>query len=404
MKKKILYVHHGKGLGGAPLSLLYLIEGLDKTKYHPKVLFLHDSDALTLFKSKNIDLVGPINRYDFSHTQIWWFRWYHIGPFFRSLRDTIAVIFSRAPYWLDLIKPDIIHLNTSSLGAWAYAAHKKKIPVVWHVREPLAKGYFGIRKRITIQCIKKYATAILPICKDNAQPWHDHEKTQVVYNAVPESLFSPAVCTKKSTKKFLTTHNLKQTSPKILFLGGLSQEKGTLEIFKIFQKLLKQLPDAKLLVAGYFEQKNRSFLLNYFSPTQVYQKKVMRILATIKDSTILLGPINNVAQAMAASDVIVFPAIVGHFARPIIEAGFMKKPVIASNLAPLNELVLPGKTGFLIDHHNLGRWVEQLILILSNQDLKQTMGQSAFDFCTQHFDIKDQITKIESVYESVILK
>ena len=47
-KKKILYIHHGKGIGGAPLSLLYLIESLDKQKYHPIVLFLHYSEVVDL--------------------------------------------------------------------------------------------------------------------------------------------------------------------------------------------------------------------------------------------------------------------------------------------------------------------------------------------------------------------
>ena len=60
-KKKILYIHHGKGLGGAPLSLLYLIQALDKTKYHPVVLFLYDSEVVDLFKSKGIEVVDPIN-------------------------------------------------------------------------------------------------------------------------------------------------------------------------------------------------------------------------------------------------------------------------------------------------------------------------------------------------------
>ena len=74
-KKKILYIHHGKGIGGAPLSLLYLIENLDKQKYHPIVLFLHYSEVVDLYKSKGIEVVDPISELDFPHTKIWWLRW-----------------------------------------------------------------------------------------------------------------------------------------------------------------------------------------------------------------------------------------------------------------------------------------------------------------------------------------
>ncbi|GEM_PF-6522728 len=38
--KHILYIHHGGGLGGAPLSLLYLLQQLDRSRYEPIVLTL----------------------------------------------------------------------------------------------------------------------------------------------------------------------------------------------------------------------------------------------------------------------------------------------------------------------------------------------------------------------------
>ena len=79
--KKILYIHHGKGLGGAPLSLLYLIQGLDKTKFNPVVLFLQDSEVIDLYRSKGIKAIGPLNIFDFSHTKILWYKWYHIHRF-----------------------------------------------------------------------------------------------------------------------------------------------------------------------------------------------------------------------------------------------------------------------------------------------------------------------------------
>ena len=84
-KKTILYVHHGKGLGGAPLSLLYLIQGLDKNKYEPIVVVLYASEIIDLYKQNNIRVVGPLNIMDFSHTKIWWFRWYHVTMLARAI-------------------------------------------------------------------------------------------------------------------------------------------------------------------------------------------------------------------------------------------------------------------------------------------------------------------------------
>lgn len=396
-KKIILYIHHGKGLGGAPLSLLYLIEALDKNLYHPVVLFLHHSDAFDLYISKGIEVYGPINLYDFSHTRIWWFRWYHTRYLLRSIKDTYKIWRNIASYWLEKINPSIVHLNTSSLIAWGVIAHKKNIPVVWHIREPLASGYLGLRRMLIKHCVGKYATIITPICKHDAQPWAHLPKTHVVYNAVDAKQFNYA----QDPQNFLTLYKLPQNTPKILFLGGLSEEKGTLVILQSFEQLLLKLPEAQLLIAGYFEKSYTQNSVKSFFPAQIYKKKVLAQLKKIQNSVILLGPIKNVPDAMAASNIIVFPATAGHFARPIIEAGFMKKPVVASKLAPLDELVIDKKTGYLIDHKDITGWRNALYNVLTNDILAKDMGNQAFDFCTKHFDIKQQKKIFESIYKNL---
>ncbi len=417
--KKVLYVHHGKGLGGAPLSLLYLIEGLDKTKYKPIVLFLHDSEVLDLYRSKDIEIIGPVNRYDFPHTKIWWLRWYHVRACARVVLDTLITRFSSAPYWLQKIKPDIIHLNTSSLIAWALAARKKNIPIVWHVREPLADGYLGVRKAFVKICVKRYASAITPICKNDARPWCDSPKTHVIYNVASQKKFDQSI----AGDMFLAQHGLDSHAPKILFLGGLSQEKGTLVILRAFKQVLKKIPEAQLLIAGYFGNKRdvhthehaRKFsqetiermarTLKNFFPASKYYARVMHELHELENlgnNVVLLGPINNVPEAMSASSVIVFPATVGHFARPVVEAGFMSKPVVTSCLPPLDELVLDGKTGFLVDPNNINLWAEKLCLLLQNYELRATMGKFAYNFCSKKFSLQEQSKKIDGIYTRVI--
>lgn len=392
-RKKILYIHHGKGLGGAPLSLLYLITSLDKTKYHPIVLFLHDSDALNLYKKAGIEIAGPVNRYDFPHTKIWWFRWYHLPYFLRSLYDTIITYLWTGEKWLTRLAPDIVHLNTSSLIAWGAVAHNKGIPVVWHIREPLAPGYIGLRRWLIKKCVEKFATKIIPICHHDAQPWASNQKTMVIYNPVDPIVFDHTISPATFTKK----HALDHQTPTILFLGGVSQEKGTLVILEVFEKLLHSLPNAHLLIAGYWDLEPSSTLKKYF-PAQRYKDQINKALEKVRHATTILGPITNVPEAMAASHVVVFPATVGHFARPIIEAGFMKKPVIASNLSPLEELVVNGKTGYLVAPSNISQWAEKLAYLLTNKTQRLAMGTRAYEFCNQNFTISSYQEKIFKIY------
>lgn len=82
----------------------------------------------------------------------------------------------------------------------------------------------------------------------------------------------------------------------------------------------------------------------------------------------------------------------------------MKKPVIASSLAPLNELVINEKTGYLLSPHDYQIWAERLYLLLTDQTHHTLMGQEAYLFCTKTFNLDNQIKKIQSIYADMLKK
>jgi glycosyltransferase involved in cell wall biosynthesis len=386
---RVLYIHHGTGIGGAAISLLTLVKNIDRSRFEPVVLFLHNSDATALFRSEGIEVLGPVNESDFSHTKIWWYRWYHAHHFARAFVSTIKVMRTGAHYWFDRIAPDIVHLNTSSLVAWGRVATLRNIPVVWHVREPLASGYFGLRKQFVTSCVARYSSRITPICRNDALPWKSLNKVQVIYNAV-------------DPKKFIAAKQLQASAPTILFLGGLSYEKGTLEILRIFKKVLKVVPNARLLIAGYFNVglSGRSGLYRAL-PSERYKRKVSRALKAVSKHVALLGPITDVPAVMARSSVVVFPARVGHFARPVIEAGFMKRAVVASNLAPLDELLVDGKTGYLVDIYDTDAWAQKISYLLRDAVVQEAMGKAHYELCTEKFGLERQIEVVHALYSDL---
>ena len=388
-RKRIVFIHHGRGLGGAPLSLLYLIQGLDKERFEPVVVFLHDSEALKLFKAHNLTVVGPTNTYDFPHTKIWWLSWRQLPLLARVISDSIKTIIVTAPALYTSLKPDILHLNTSSLIAWAAAAHVKKIPVVWHIREPLADGYMGLRKRLVRWCVRTFSTVIVPISHHDAQPWNRLPKTHVVYNAVPTHRFDFSITPAR------IDHGSQQ---RILFLGGCSREKGTLQLLITFQELVKRLPQAHLVIAGALPAAGGWRV----SPGSQFAAQVHRYLQRLAPNITLAGVTYDIPALMASCQVVVFPATVGHFARPIIEAGFMKKPVIASQLPPLNELVHNGVSGFLVDPYDSEAWAAKLYTLLTDHALQQTMGEAGYAWCSQQFGMEKHVHQIATLYDAIL--
>lgn len=397
-RKKILFIHHGIGIGGASLSLLYLVQSLDKKQFEPYVLFMQDSAAVTMFSEHKINTLGPLNLSDFSHTKIWWYRWYHPHHLFKAVRDSLKLLFFVATKWLAEIKPDLVHLNTSSLFAWAIIARRNNIPVFWHIREPLADGYFGLRKKFICWVVGKFASTIIPICQDNALPWIENNKMHVIYNAVPEDKFK-SECFLTDEKK-ANNNPTPESQHAVLFLGGLSQEKGTLLLLQSWQLVLQQLPDAQLLVAGNWEPKlgifnNRLPLTSWHR----YCKKTIRLAETLKNNVKIIGVQQDVPQLLSQTDLLVFPATAGHFARPVIEAGFMQKPTVATDLAPMRELILDGETGLLSTPNDAKDLALKILLILENKAVAESLGKKAAQFCHERFGLKKQQKIMAKLYE-----
>jgi glycosyltransferase involved in cell wall biosynthesis len=152
-------------------------------------------------------------------------------------------------------------------------------------------------------------------------------------------------------------------------LGGVSPPKGTLTFVRALPTVRAAQPDVRFLVAGPLPRTSvgggARGLAKRLLGVGAYQRSVMRALseADVGDSLIFTGVRQDIPQVLAASDVLVFPSTVPHFARPVIEAAAMGKPAIASDVGGPAELVVNGETGLLVppkDAHALAEAIVEL--------------------------------------------
>ena len=126
----ILAVHHGGGIGGAPVSMLRLLAALDRARFEPRALFTEAGRIQTYAADLGVPTCTvPMDGGFFysAHARL------NMRGLTRFLR-TFAPSIQQAQAVLRAERPDILHLNTSVLLAWAVAARRERIPVVWMVR------------------------------------------------------------------------------------------------------------------------------------------------------------------------------------------------------------------------------------------------------------------------------
>ncbi len=396
--RPIIYIHHERALGGAPLSLLYLLRQLDSTQYSPSIICLREGPAADLFRENGfpVEIVsGP----DLSHTELVWFRWWQwpklalrlLGsiPLFFSLRSAITKIIHPSilnPQSSKAIYRPIIHLNSSTLLIGALAAKSLGLPLVWHIREPLARGYLGIRRAILRLAIRLLSEHVIAISKNDASQLGSipSNKLSVIYNFVDFSQFDAARPSGLIRKELC----LARDTSLILFLGGSARVKGAEVLLRAIPSMLGGLQSVHLVVAG---EISPEFRLQTMEPS----------LAVFKDRLHILGSRQDIPELLADTSVLIFPSIVPHFARPIIEAAAMAKPVIASDLDGVRELVIRNETGILVPPNDPAALARAVIELIQDPPRAYRLGQQGFVLAREKFDAIQNAKATFAVYKQL---
>lgn len=120
-------------------------------------------------------------------------------------------------------------------------------------------------------------------------------------------------------------------------------------------------------------------------------------------------PYEKVPSVLAVADAILIPFPnneVSHAASPLklFEGMSMRKPVVASKVSGIEEVVLDGQNGFLVDPDNIKEWVDKLEMILNSEKLATKVGQNARKTVEQRFEWTFLARRYEEILNASCLK
>ena len=124
----------------------------------------------------------------------------------------------------------------------------------------------------------------------------------------------------------------------------------------------------------------------------------------ISDKVEWLGDITNseVARFYQDLDVVVVPSLEESFGVTAVEGSACARPIIASRVGGLPEVVLDGKTGIMIESQNVDSLVDAMEYMLENPEERVRMGLAGREFVLKHYDFQDNVTQMEQVYKALI--
>lgn len=184
---------------------------------------------------------------------------------------------------------------------------------------------------------------------------------------------------------------IKKRKPNILFVGRLTEEKGTKYLIMSMPLIIKHNPKAKLVIIGDGDDKEKLVRLS----------KNLKILKHIS----FLGKVNekNLIKNYQNASVVVFPTLITEALGYVgIEALACGTPCLAPRTGGIPEYLEDGKNGYFINPRSPKDIAEKAMKIINNPALARKFGMFGRKKIEKEFSIKKQTEKLLELYKKII--
>ncbi len=168
-------------------------------------------------------------------------------------------------------------------------------------------------------------------------------------------------------------------------VGRLEPEKGHPTLIDAWPRVLRAVPDAYLLIVG--EGSRREALEHQVAELGIGSR------------VIFTGRRDDVPAVTAALDVAVLPSYREAQGLTILEAMALSRPVVASNVGGIPEMVEDGRTGLLVPPHDPEALAAAITRLLVDHPLADMLARAGHDLVHERFCLELMVRSIEDLYD-----
>lgn len=273
---------------------------------------------------------------------------------------------------------DIVNIHMFGPGAWFYVNSKSnsKLIITMHEGfETMKIGRVGDKCFDSCDWVTNCSNAVRKSVIQRFPQVED--RCTVIYNGMePFELEASA---------------LNFDSPTVLCVGRQVHDKGFDVALRAWSKVSKQCPNAKLILAG-----------------DGHDHQSLKTLSKelgIEGSVQFPGWISpeEIVPLIDKATIVVIPSRWEEpFCLVALEAALMKRPVVASSVGGLKEVVVDQQTGILVENENLAQFADAILSLISNSDQANMFGQKAYQRAIEKFKWETCVNSYFKIFQQVI--
>ncbi|MEB2782535.1 glycosyltransferase family 4 protein [Algoriphagus sp. C2-6-M1] len=272
-------------------------------------------------------------------------------------------------------KFDLVYSNTLAVLVGAQWAKWNKLPHVWHIHEillgppPLVKLLGRLLDRTTPAPI-----VVSEAVRDHWKDRLEKSKPTVIHNGIPYDKFL-----RKGEKNTLEL-GIDENKVVITMVGRINPGKGQLFFLELAKRITATYPHCHFLLVG--------------DPFPGYENLEIEIREFISNNRLEncvtnLGFREDIGSILQMTDIFVLPSILpDSLPTVILEAMAASCPVVATRSGGASEMVLEGKTGYLIPINDLDQGVNALFKLILDEELRDKFGAAGRDRVLKEFSLQ----------------
>ena len=378
---RILHIHTLPIVSGSGINTFLSMQGMDKTLYEVDLACAPGGRLIPLVEENHMEVRTFKNM---------------VQPL-RPFKDTLALIdltafLRKNPY-------HIVHTHNSKAGFLGRLAAKLVgVPVIvhtvhgfaFHDEEPLWRQMlFRNLERLASRWSDRMIFISQPLI-DWALKDHivGEDKITKIYSGIQLDKFHPVKSEEKD--QIRSKWSLQKEEAVVGIVSKLWEGKGHTVLIEAFKLLKEKIKDAKLVIVG---------------EGYLYDELFRRVGNNgLRDSVLFTGFQMDVSEIIATFDVAVLPSFFEGMGRVILEAMAMEKPIVASRVGGIPDLIDQGINGLLVRPGDARELADALERVLSDNGLAKKLGKEGRKKIKDQFSADVMVRSIEKLYRELLAR
>jgi glycosyltransferase involved in cell wall biosynthesis len=259
---------------------------------------------------------------------------------------------------------------------------------ICHVR--VSYPHFDIRHRLCLLPVQSFIF-VSQEAKNTFALSLPARKARVIYDAVE-------VSAQDMTDSNTEVRSELGLPPECIIVGmvaRVSPQKDYFTLATAAVEILRRYPNTRFLIVGdnSLVELNR----NHYAAVTARLKEL-----GIANEFIFTGHRSDVSRLIAAMDICVLCTHREGFPLSILESMAMQKPVVATAVGGIPEIVKPGITGYLHQHENSNELAGAILSLIENPQETSRIGQAAYAHVAQNYSRQMFADEISTAYSDVM--